>query len=109
MGEVGLAFTGAANALSLDTLNVLLRYQRLAASLLLNLGDLILWIGLTAGTPFDKAPADTLEFLRRLGSTADYPDRRARSGLFASEPVSIAEPAGVHTCAGHSAAANYPR
>jgi len=61
-----LAFTGAANALSLDTLNVLLRYQRLAASLLLNLADLILWIGLTAGTPFDKAPADTLEFLRRL-------------------------------------------
>jgi hypothetical protein len=61
-----LAFTGAANALSLDTLNVLRCYQRLAAVLSLDMPSLIDWIQLTAGQPFDGTPADTLEFCRRL-------------------------------------------
>ncbi|HXB69951.1 MAG TPA: neuraminidase-like domain-containing protein [Candidatus Acidoferrales bacterium] len=61
-----LAFTGAANALSLDTLNVLLRYQRLSSSLSLGISDLILWIELTGRKPFPGSPADTLEFCRRL-------------------------------------------
>jgi hypothetical protein len=61
-----LAFTGAANALSLDTLNVLLRYQRLASACSLQVSDLILWMQLTSGQPFGAAPADTLEFCRRL-------------------------------------------
>jgi hypothetical protein len=47
-----LAFTGASNTLCLDTLNVLLRYQRLVSSLALDISDLILWIQLTAATPF---------------------------------------------------------
>jgi hypothetical protein len=47
-----LSFTGASNALSLDTLNALLRYQRMASSLSLSASDLILWIQLTAATPF---------------------------------------------------------
>ena len=47
-----LAFTGAAPALSLPTLNVLLRYQRLASALSLDVPDLILWIQLTDGQPF---------------------------------------------------------
>ena len=61
-----LAFTGAANTLSLDTLNVLLQYQRLSSSLSLGISDLIEWIQLTNGKPFNAAPADTLEFCRRL-------------------------------------------
>lgn len=52
--------------LDLATVNVLLRYQRLASSLSLSVSDLVLWIQLTAGTPFGTTPADTLEFLRRL-------------------------------------------
>jgi hypothetical protein len=47
-----LTFVGAANALSLDTLNVLLRYQRLASAFSFGISDLILWIQLTASTPF---------------------------------------------------------
>ena len=62
-----LAFTGAADTLSLDTLNALLRYQRLASALALDVPSLIEWIQLTGGQPFGAAPADTLEFLRRLG------------------------------------------
>jgi hypothetical protein len=62
-----LAFTGAADTLSPDTLNVLLCYQRLASALSLDVPSLIEWIQLTAGQPFGGAPADTLEFLRRLG------------------------------------------
>jgi hypothetical protein len=61
-----LAATGAANALTLDTLNTLLRHQRLAASQSLSVPDLLLWITLTGGQPFGGAPADTAEFLRRL-------------------------------------------
>ncbi|PTB18124.1 hypothetical protein C9I57_25210 [Trinickia symbiotica] len=61
-----LAFTGASKTLSLDTLNVLLRYQRLANALALDIPSLILWVQLTKGKPFGGAPADTLEFLRRL-------------------------------------------
>ncbi|MEO6973162.1 MAG: neuraminidase-like domain-containing protein [Rhodoferax sp.] len=63
-----LAATGAANALSLDTLNVLLRHARLASSLTLTVPDLLLWIALTDDKPFGTgtAPADTAEFLRRL-------------------------------------------
>jgi hypothetical protein len=63
-----LAFTGAAPAVSLATLNVLLQYQRLSSALSLSIPDLIEWIQLTGKTPFGvgTAPADTLEFLRRL-------------------------------------------
>jgi hypothetical protein len=61
-----LAASGAANTLSLPTLTALLCYQRLASALQLAVADLILWITLTGGTPFGGAPADTLEFLRRL-------------------------------------------
>jgi Tc toxin complex TcA C-terminal TcB-binding domain/Neuraminidase-like domain/Putative peptidoglycan binding domain/Salmonella virulence plasmid 28.1kDa A protein len=61
-----LAFTGAQNAVTLDALNVLLRYQRLASSLSLRIADLILWIELASGTPFGGTPAETLEFCRRL-------------------------------------------
>ena len=61
-----LAFTSAADTLSPDTLNVLLRYQRLASALGLDVAGLIDWIQLTGGQPFGGAPADTLEFLRRL-------------------------------------------
>lgn len=61
-----LAFTGAVNAMSLDTLNVLLRYQRLASAATLQVSDLIGWVQLTGGQPFGAAPADTLEFCRRL-------------------------------------------
>lgn len=64
--EAILAFTGAANALSLDTLNVLLRYQRLSSALSFSISDLLLWIQLTNRAPFGGMPADTLEFLRRL-------------------------------------------
>jgi hypothetical protein len=63
-----LAATSAVtpNVLTLETANVLLRYARLASSLSLSVPDLVLWIQLTAGTPFGTTPADTLEFLRRL-------------------------------------------
>jgi hypothetical protein len=61
-----LIFTGAANSLSLPTLNVLLQYQRLSSSLSLSISDLILWIQLTNGNPFNGTPVDTLEFCRRL-------------------------------------------
>jgi hypothetical protein len=61
-----LAASGAANALTLPTLTVLLQYQRLASSLSLSVSDLILWIALADGVPFGGTPADTLEFLRRL-------------------------------------------
>ena len=61
-----LAFAGASNTMSLDTLNVLLRYRRLSSSLSLQIPDLILWIQLTDGKPFGATPADTLEFCRRL-------------------------------------------
>jgi Tc toxin complex TcA C-terminal TcB-binding domain/Neuraminidase-like domain/Salmonella virulence plasmid 28.1kDa A protein len=54
------------NVLTLASVNVLLRYQRLATALGLSISDLVLWIQLTAATPFGTAPADTLEFLRRL-------------------------------------------
>jgi hypothetical protein len=61
-----LAFTGASNTLSLDTLNMLMRYQRLSSALSLQVADLILWIQLTAGKPFAGTPDDTLEFYRRF-------------------------------------------
>jgi Tc toxin complex TcA C-terminal TcB-binding domain/Neuraminidase-like domain/Ubiquitin-activating enzyme E1 FCCH domain/Salmonella virulence plasmid 28.1kDa A protein len=62
-----LTHSNAANALSLETLNVLLQYQRLSSSLSLDISDLILWIQLTAISPFRyRLPADTLEFCRRL-------------------------------------------
>ena len=61
-----LGATGAANTLTLDTLNVLLRHAHLAASLSLPVADLLMWVTLTAGQPFNGAPADTIEFLRRL-------------------------------------------
>jgi hypothetical protein len=61
-----LAFTATANTLTLAALNVLLRYQRLSSALSLDVSDLILWIQLTNGTPFGGAPADTVEFCRRL-------------------------------------------
>jgi hypothetical protein len=54
------------NALTLATANVLLCYARLASSLSLTIPDLVLWIQLTAGTPFGTTPSDTQEFLRRL-------------------------------------------
>jgi hypothetical protein len=52
--------------LTLDTINTLLRYQRLATSLSLSVSDLVLWIQLTGGAPFGTSPADMIEFLRRL-------------------------------------------
>jgi hypothetical protein len=61
-----LAASGAANALTLSTLTALVRYQRLAAALSLSVSDLILWIALAGRNPFGS-PADTAEFLRRLG------------------------------------------
>lgn len=65
-----LQASGAANALTLDTLNTLLCYARLASALSLTITDLLLWIVLTDSKPFAKpyggTPADTLEFLRRL-------------------------------------------
>lgn len=61
-----LVASGAANALTLDTLNVLLRHARLAAALALPVADLLLWLTLTAGRPFGGTPADTAEFRRRL-------------------------------------------
>jgi hypothetical protein len=63
-----LAFTGAANTLSLPTLNVLLQYRRLSNALSLDILSLILWIQLTDHIPCGTgtSPADTLEFLRRL-------------------------------------------
>jgi hypothetical protein len=63
-----LAFTGeAATApLTLDTLNVLFRFQRLSSALSLDISELILWIQLTNGVPFGPQPGDTLEFLRCL-------------------------------------------
>lgn len=60
------AATGASNALSLQTLNKLFQYQRLASSLSLSIPDLILWIQLTAIQPFTGNPASMLEFCRRL-------------------------------------------
>jgi hypothetical protein len=66
-----LAFTSAANTLSLATLNVLLQYERLSSALSLDISDLILWIQLTNGKPFNGAPADTLEFCRRLAVLQD--------------------------------------
>jgi len=61
-----LTFSGVANTLSLDTLNVLLQYQRLSSALSLEVADLMLWIQLTAGKPFEGKPDDTLEFYRRF-------------------------------------------
>jgi hypothetical protein len=61
-----LAATATPNVLTLATANVLLRYARLASTLSLSVPDLILWVQLTAGTPFGTTPADTIEFLRRL-------------------------------------------
>jgi peptidoglycan hydrolase-like protein with peptidoglycan-binding domain len=65
-----LEASGAANALTLPTLTVLLRYARLARALSLGvpdpIPDLILWIALTGASPFGGTPADTTEFLRRL-------------------------------------------
>jgi hypothetical protein len=61
-----LTFTGAANTLSLDTLNWLLQYQRLSSALSLEVAELTLWIQLTAGKPFQGKPDDTLEFYRRF-------------------------------------------
>lgn len=61
-----LAATGAANSLTLDTLNVLLRYRRLSSALALSISDLILCIQLTGVQPLGGAPDDTLEFCRRL-------------------------------------------
>jgi hypothetical protein len=61
-----LGATGAANTLSLDTLNVLFRHARLASSLSLKIPDLLLWVVLTGGKPFGGSPADSVEFQRRL-------------------------------------------
>jgi hypothetical protein len=61
-----LAATGAANSLTLATLAVLVQYQRLASSLSLSVSDLIIFIQLTGGTPFNGAPSDTVEFCRRV-------------------------------------------
>ena len=61
-----LAVSGAANALALDTLNVLLRHAHLAKSLSLGVPDLLLWIAVADGRPFGGTPADTAEFVRRL-------------------------------------------
>ena len=61
-----LADSGAVGTLSLATLGQLLNYQRLASSLSLDIPHLILWIALTGGKPFNGAPGDTLEFLRRF-------------------------------------------
>ena len=59
--------SGAQPVLCLATLGSLLRYQRLATSLSLSISDLIAWIQLTGQPPFTSHPADTQEFLRRLG------------------------------------------
>ena len=56
----------AGATLTLDTLNVLLRYSRLSKALSLNVADLVTWIQLTAKHPFGAALGETLEFLRRL-------------------------------------------
>jgi len=61
-----LAFSGAANTLSLPTLGTLLKYQRLSSSQSLGIPELILWIQLAAINPFNGTPADTLQFSRRL-------------------------------------------
>ena len=61
-----LAATSAANSLSLATLTVLVQYQRLASSLSLSVSDLITFIQLTGGTPFNGLPSNTVEFCRRL-------------------------------------------
>lgn len=64
-----LTATGAANTLSLPTLNVLLRHAHLAASLSVSVSDLLLWITLTSGAdaqPFAATPTETAEFLRRF-------------------------------------------
>jgi hypothetical protein len=60
------AILGASATLSVAALGELLNYQRLASSLSLDIADLNEWIQLTGGKPFGGAPADTLEFLRRL-------------------------------------------
>jgi hypothetical protein len=62
-----LADSGAANALSLPTLTVLVRYARLASSMSLALQDLILWLAIAEATPFGTTPADTQEATRRIG------------------------------------------
>jgi Tc toxin complex TcA C-terminal TcB-binding domain/Neuraminidase-like domain/Putative peptidoglycan binding domain/Salmonella virulence plasmid 28.1kDa A protein len=62
-----LADSGAANALSLPTLTVLVRYARLASSMSLALQDLILWLAIAEATPFGTTPADTQEAIRRIG------------------------------------------
>ena len=74
-----LTFTGAANTLSLDTLNWLLQYQRLSSALSLEVAELILWIQLTAGKPFQGKPDDTLEFYRRFTRPAWHRTCRSRS------------------------------
>ncbi len=56
----------ALNKLTLDSLNTLFCYQRLAGALSLATSDLLLWIQLTGANPFAGTPGDTLEFLRRL-------------------------------------------
>ena len=58
--------TSAANALQLNTLTVLFRYDGSVPSLSLSVSDLVLWIQLTAQDPFAGGPPETLEFLRRL-------------------------------------------
>jgi Tc toxin complex TcA C-terminal TcB-binding domain/Neuraminidase-like domain/Putative peptidoglycan binding domain len=58
--------SGTAPTLNLATLGTLLRYQRLATSLSLDIADLIAWIRLTGQSPFTANPADTWEFLHRL-------------------------------------------
>jgi hypothetical protein len=61
-----LAASGAANALTLDTLTALVRYSRLAKALAVSVPDLVLWITLAGVSPFGAGPHGTLEFLRRL-------------------------------------------
>ncbi|MEP6862940.1 MAG: neuraminidase-like domain-containing protein [Deltaproteobacteria bacterium] len=74
------------NTLTLATINVLLRFARLASALSLPIPELLLWIQLTGGTPFGTTPADTREFLRRLavlrglGLTAHDLDYLLRDG-----------------------------
>lgn len=90
------------NTLTLATVNVLLRHARLASALSLSIPDLLLWIQLTASTPFGATPADTQEFLRRLGVlrgtglTAHDLDYLLRSGS-ASQSALAFTPAQIST------------
>ena len=65
-----LAFTGADNVLSLDTLNVLLRYQRLSSSLSLDVSDLIEWIQLIGVNYFFGSTTTISPYQRQLPSDA---------------------------------------